>query len=338
MTKKLLCSLAFCLAAVQVLAAEQENGSKHEAEWTGYAGWIFMAPERSGLDFAMPVDDNRGKISHVDTEFDHGLRVGSRKRVFGGDWDAGFHYTWLCANDADEEVADSDGRLAGTRIAQGENNVRAGDIHAARSAYENKLHVLDLEWGRGWYPCEGATCFRMYGGLKYAAICEELQSEYWEEETVGFEEEGPENAYDCVWQRNRTQAYGTYLGFEGTYHIWKNVGLYGNASAGLLVGCTKRNFRQKGTDDIDDDDIDTEIDLRDTEHRMIANFNIDTGLVFGITDNFDVRIGWEYHCFVNNAGFIVLNQDGNSDRKHELDRHSDTLGYSGLYILVGVTY
>jgi len=128
-------------------------------------------------------------------------------------------------------------------------------------------------------------------------------------------------------------AYGLYVGGEGSWEWCKGFDIFGRASIGALVGSFDLLHKEVNRDGS------RRINAKDCSYGIVSHLALSTGLGYAFCGycgaDWNVRLGYELHQWSHTSDFLqFVGQDIESLRR----RSTDSLGFDGLFLSVGASF
>lgn len=347
MLKKTLCALLL----VPALWGSQAQANYYENcnsccdscldDWSIYADYLYWRARRCDLDYAVDYTNAvfaqfSDSIHAVEPCYDNGVRVGVRKEC--GKSFYLVDYTYYNTSESNS-VSNADGFLAGTRHIGNFDGLTQGDILFAKGKWDLDYNVVSVLGGYHLNNCN--RCFTSYfaGGFKYASIDQELRYEY----------RGPVNQISGAASTGNGKqsidmnAYGVNLGLGAALNFCGCFSFFGDFSFDVLVGDYTRKLNYVTLDGSGQTPLVGGVaELKDECWELVGVANLTLGL--GYTYEFDCccwcgdlnfAIGYEFHEWLNQPGFIDLESDGDQINPN---RETQRLGLDGLFVRVGLGF
>ena len=198
--------------------------------WTLNVDYLNWTLRRRDLDFAISTDDSAlavgaGVVHELEFDRDSGVRAGLAYMTKAG-WEIAFTYTYFHTSASAAALAPGGGNLWATRSHPDRNEQAATAMAMASFDYD----VLDLEIGHP-LPMNRFTALKMFGGLRWANIDQDLRCEY----------DGIDFANGVVTHPVSMDAFGVRLGLEGSWQLPRGFSLFGRGAGSVMYG----NFRSR---------------------------------------------------------------------------------------------
>jgi len=294
-------------------------------EWTVELDWLYWHVRRCELIYATAGQADALKIKDIDLSYDSGFRIGAFKEC--GDAFFGIRYTGFCYEDS-QTVIDDNVRAA--RISE----VTISDLKIAKSRYKLDLDVLEIEASYTLLDeCESSA--HAFGGFRYASIDQSLSTLYGENKN-DISGSGEGNDIELVSEKNNMDGYGLYLGGAGSFTFCDCFNFYGSMSIGSMIAEFDRSYLQFT---IFEDNKAISDQWKDDCYKLVSNLDFAVGVGYDLCDfccvDWSVTLGYEFHHWMNTLDFIVAEADGD---EFKVDRHSEDLGFDGLFLRLTGTF
>ncbi len=353
--KKWLVALATVMVTTQVTPASAQNCGSYECEtnncgfslcdcdpcdgWSLHADWLYWNTRKCDLDYAFTFGTGEASghiesLKSVCPSWDCGFRVGLQKMC--GDMDFGVHYTYYKSTSKSSTDNTHHG-IARSQIGGEFAATSDGNIGYASGGYDLLLNQIDFEIG---YGMEMSDCLaaRLFSGLRYASINQKFNLRY-SESITDHRGEGTGNGVDVVSKRNDMDFYGLYLGSTATYSFIDCFDFFGGLSFG--IGATEfgrgytHSYTDGGTPWIED------VVAGDCCWRVVSVIDFNFGLTYYLKNclcsDWAFSVGYEFHNWLDAQDFIGFHSGDDSGELH-LDRHTENLGFDGLFVRVSVLF
>ena len=320
-----------------------------------YGDWLYWNVRRCDIDYAvpfsetanllgqLPIFDSIGSVKTVCTDYESGYRLGLLKSC--GDIDFRIHYTHYQADDTNKATGD----LAGTYLNKLNSAILLNErvVQFAKADYDLEYDVVDVEVG---YDLDFGRCTQacLFGGFKYANICQDLDIIYSDEEDGLVE-----NARVDKFKTNvDMDAYGVYLGTAACYSILDCINLFGNFSYGALVGEFDQRFKHSETEDFDTNPFRLDTNLNNDCWKLVSNLNLTLGLEYKLATCFCAdwvfAVGYEFHQWFCTLDFMKViadleNLEDDTEgpgftRTVRIVNNDSCMGFDGLFFRLSASF
>jgi len=338
-----LCLFLLMMSSINV-NADQCCATDCCGEWSVHADWLYWNVRKCGLDYAwreesvdgtdtIPDDLGLGGPKKVDPDYESGVRFGFFKKC--DEWNFGVRYT--CFNDEyKDSFFDAGLNYQASRVLPDTQNGSYGsspsfveaNFDSARSKYEVDLQVIDIEINRSiQVNCDSNLL--VFSGVKLASLDQNLRSEYGNKADFATDR-------TVVKEKNDMDAYGLYLGGEGTWNVCGCGGLFGRFSVASLLGDVDRSFVQKNVTAGSDFAI---ADVNDSSWCHVNVLEFAVGFDYELCDfmcaDWFLRAGYEFHTWFNMHDFINF---CGADIEGHPARQKDSVGFDGLFVRLGAGF
>lgn len=365
MTLRKLAAMGFCLLALGTagVAAADDFGSgnccpKNDSDdccipecmggWSIYGDLLYWNIRKCSLDYAwreeftdgsndIPNEIGIGPAKAVEPDYDLGFRVGASKTCDCMTF--GIRYTYY-DNKETATMSDSGLNYQAARVLPGtRNDSYTGDgstsyvesnFDFARSVYDVELNVIDIEVAKA-FDMDCGVCVSFFGGFRAAFLDQELSTEYGNLASITTDQ-------TYVHEVVNFDAYGIYLGGEGTWSVCNGFGLFGRFGIATLVADFERSFLQKN--------INSSVDfaVAQVEDSMWCHIN---ELEFVVAVEYEgcecmcidwsIRFGYELHTWFNLADFLNFCGTNSGIEGHPA-RQKDSIGFDGIFVRLGARF
>jgi hypothetical protein len=281
--------------------------------------YLYLQPRRDALDFAVagtPAGLPAGSVQAVGWSPASGLRAGLGWRTPQDGWALGFGYTYLHSAGVSALAAGPDGMLFATTAHAG----GIDDVSTASATASLNYNVLDVELSRV-VPLGEATDLRLFGGGRFAWIDQGFDAVY----------DGGSTGARAARVSSPTSFNGAGLsaGGEGTWRLYRGLGLYARARAALLSGEVRNDLVQT-----DNFGRLTLVNLTEKRQRVVPELELGLGLAL------------EWECVSLRVGYELSNWFGLIDSPDLPDgtgvgrvgRRGGDLSLEGLAVRLGVQF
>ncbi len=294
------------------------------SDWTFEADWLYWKARKCNLDY-VGINDLPssfvGKPSDVDLDYDHGFRLALFKCC--DCFSFGIRYYDYSTSESDTTTK---GNLAMSATRMNSKfffRMQPGDMKFARAKYDLDFNMIDLEVSRNLVFCN--NFFMIFGGLKIAFIDQEMDTLYSEDI------DNPRgDDFVTVKECNDMQAYGLYIGTEGTWDYCDCFSFFGRLSFGSLLASFDRKFIE---DSFEVANKFNDVDYKINDKCFVYNFEYSLGIEYMICNlfcnDFLIRFGYEFNTFFGMEDFINF-VDAQIPTK--TSRNNDTLGFDGFFL------
>ncbi len=345
-------ALATVMVTTQVTPASAQNCGSYECEtndcgfslcdcdpcdgWSIYADWLYWNTRKCDLDYAVTFGSgeesgNIKSLNGVCPSWDSGFRVGILKAC--GDVDFGVHYTYFKSTDSAH--VETENTIGITQI--GDEFIGLSTVDYAGASYDLTLNQIDLEMG---YAMEVSDCLaaRLFSGFRYASIDQKFNVTY-AESAGDLKGTGTGNGVDRVIKKNDMDFYGLYLGSKASYSVSDCFDFFGGMSFGIGAAEFSRGFTHTYTDG--GTDWVYPVTLADDCWRVVSVMDFNLGLTYHLSDclcaDWAFSVGYEFHNWLDAQDFIGFHSGEDSGELH-LDRHTENLGFDGLFVRVSAAF
>lgn len=340
--------------------------------------WLYWNTKKCGLDYLWPADitrfgitcedDNiantsgdviipekiegavvslgKGRPKDIDPKYHSGFRFALNKTYC--DWIAGLRYTHYGQDESSSFKVGNTPYTPSRMHPDIKGFVDRTNITSASSEFDLSLNEVDIQAGKTW----DNECyeFTFFGGFKGGFICQEMKTKYrglsliTTSEMSEFTRNPPDDRIHSVKETVDMDAYGLFAGTEGVYHLCPNIGLTARASFGILNGQFSRKFVEKEFTDPDQSspplfDEKLLVDVKDDFCSLVNYYEMAVGLSYKMCNSacadWTIHLGYELHQWGNMCGFM---QFLDHHEKGSINRATESLGFSGLYLRLFVTY
>jgi len=253
-----------------------------DAGFIGYGDYLYMRARRNDLDFAVLGSSNIatpfGTVESANWQTQSGFRVGAAYRLPHDEITFGAEYTYLHTNGSNIFGAPPGGTLFATQARAG----GVDDVQAAAANTNLDYNVLDILVGKKF--CVGESFdMRFFGGARLAMIDQKFDILYNGGTT------GANNYHVSVPQY--FHGAGLTAGGEGTWRLYRGLGLYARGQGSLVSG----QFRT----------FHTETNANET--TLIVNVNEKYEEVVPVVElGFGVSVEYSEHVFMK-VGYELVN-------------------------------
>ncbi len=350
--KKWMVALATVLATTQLTPASAQNCGSYECEtdcgfslcdcdpcdgWSIYADWLYWNTRKCDLDFAFKSDGSSviESLHSVCPSWDSGFRIGVLKEC--GDAYFGVHYTRYCNDSSNHLLDESDGYIRRSQIGSEFSATVDDAIEYAAGSYKLELNQLDFELG---FNLDFSDCLdaRAFTGFRWASINQKYGVIYATEynDQIG-EEEG--HAVDLIAKNNDMDFYGLYLGSNASYTICDCFDLFGGFSFGIGAAEFSRGYYHTFT--LGGHELVNDVSLSTDCWRVVSVMDFNVGLTYHLSNclcaDWAFSVGYEFHNWLDAQDFIGFHAGDDSGELH-LDRHTENLGFDGLFVRVSAAF
>ncbi len=304
--------------------------------WSFYADWLYWKTRKADLDYVFELDINGFITASKDVcpGWDSGFRVGVLKQC--GDIDFGLRYTYF-SSDESSVTTNPNGFLGRTQLGDHYAETTDGVIEYAGGSYDLKFNQIDIEIG---HPLAFTDCIngRVFAGFRFASIDQEFDVHY-ARSSSDIEGIEPQNPVDKVYKSNDMDFYGVYIGAQSTYTLSDCLDFFGSMSLGIGTAGFDRHFKietnEGGAAFVN------KVNFGDDCWRAVSVMDLNFGITYRLCSflcgDWALSLGYEFHHWLNTADFISLNSGDTSGENH-LDRHTDSLGFDGIFVRVSFAY
>jgi hypothetical protein len=320
--------------------------------WSIYVDWLYWRTRKCDLDYAVsgslvdfgPVDDILAvdSVHSVHPSWDSGVRFGVLKSL--GDMDVGIHYTYFQSKDSNSATPGGDFILLPTLF----NSF--GLLPATASGtYDVTLHQVDVEAG---YHLEVSDCLagRMFTGFRYANIEQKNRhrASVVVDDLLGLI--GPAASLN---RKVDMDFYGLYLGSKASYKMFDCLDFFGGFSIGVGAAEFDRSLSTEVTLGPDGEllpDFLTTSDLSDSCWKTVTVVDLNVGVTFPVCTfccvDWAFSVGYEFHHWIGTLDFLNKVTDSTVDLDglgiiggaQHFDRHTDNIGFDGLFVRVSAAF
>ena len=291
-------------------------------DWVVYGDWLYWRARRCDLDYAVIEFDGdlgmEGPFT-VEPSYDHGFCAGIQK--YCGDLFFDIFYTYFRTSATSSITGSSDDfTILSTRCAPFES------VDAIKAKWCLDYDIVDVLIG---YQLCNTNCFQSYyfGGFKCAFIDQKFKNYYI-----------IPNQLQTLTQQVDMNAYGIDLGVGGSYNICNYLDFFVRTSYDVLLG----NFSRRSVCVVEPSDIDS--NYKDECWKMVSVFNLSFGLGYDclfpycFCSNLGFKIGYEFHQWIGQPGFLDFIPGGDGTRTVTLSRRIQSLGFDGLFVRLSLGF
>jgi hypothetical protein len=277
--------------------------------WILNGDYLYMRPRRRAQDYAIvdPSNDGHvaGTIESLDWDHRSGMRVGGGVG-FGNSLDAVFLYTYLHSENAGSVTAPDGGVLFATLTHPG----TVDQVTSAAAATSFNYNVYDFEIGKS-FPVGDSFSMRLFGGSRSARIDQNFNALY----------DGLTANKDFVSSRVQFMGSGVRVGGEGIWGHCSGFGLYGRASASLLLGDFKTHLSEN-----DNAGTTVLVDVTERFEKVVPVLELGVGLTWRY-EGLRVSVGYE---FTNWFGLADMPNFVDDFHQGKFAHHINDLSIDGL--------
>jgi len=293
--------------------------------WTVEADCLYWQPRRCELIYASTGYSDELKVKGIDLSYDDGFRIGAFKEC--GDMLLGVRYT---SYSFDDKQTVKDPNVRASRIF--EHNI--DNLLVAHSHYNVDLGIVDIE--AAYLLRDECDSFaKAFGGVRIASIDQKLSSAYGED-ADDMSGSHDSNRVERVTEDNDMKGYGLYIGGAGSYTFCDCYSFYGTMSVGTMVAEFNRHYVQS-TVSVEEYTINNR--YKDDCYKIVSNFDFGVGVGYDLSAfccvDLHATLGYEFHHWFNTLDFMLAEVDAN---EFEIDRHSEDLGFDGLFLRLAATF
>ena len=294
--------------------------------WSVELDWLYWHLRRCELTYATTGSDDHLYVKSVDLSYDNGLRLGVFKEC--GDVNFGIRYTRYCYDDSQtviDTVYDVKPARSGNVFINSEIAINHYDFDMDVFELESRYALLD--------DCDSSAW--AFAGFRYASIDQKLKTLYGADAT-DVSGSGELNAILVVSERNDMDGYGLYLGAASNFSAFSCLDVYGSFSIGTMIAEFERDYKV-----IVKYEGETEVTQHwsDDCYKILTNLDFAVGVGYDLCDiccvDWSLTLGYEFHHWMNTLDFILAETDGDI---FEIDRHSEDLGFDGLFVRLTGTF
>lgn len=333
--------------------------------WSGHIDYLYWKTRKCGLDYLWPADITRwdticdgtpstetptkiegdvvtlgrGSPKEIDLGHDDGFRFGIYNDC--GCWDFGVQYTHYRSGETDSFDVKETPYTPSRQHPDIKGFVDRTNILSGKSSFDLDLDIVDVV---GQYSWDLNNCSNLVflGGFKYASINQEVRTSY-----RGLslpKEEQVDVRIHRVREQNDMDAYGLFIGIEGTWNLMSCVTLFARTSCGSLLGNFERSFTEKEYADPETCQsplfpVQQLVDVHDSPWCNVQHFEYAIGADLlacqGPCGDWHFQVGYESHTWSDMRGFI---QFTDHHAKGGIIRASDNLGFDGLFLRLVAHY
>jgi hypothetical protein len=297
------------------------EGTVGEAGFIVTGDYLLIHPRRQALDFAVLGFDRTalpgGRVESVDWDTQSGFRVGAAYRLPHDNITIGAEYTYLHTHGTRVLGLPDGGQLFATVARAG----GVDDVTSAAATTNLDYNVLDVDVAKK-ICCGESLELRVFGGGRFAWIDQKFDVLY----NGGSVGAVNYRVIDPVFFHGA----GLTAGAEGTWRIYRGLGLYAKARGSLVSG----EFRTEHIETNNNNAM-VIVNLREKYYNVVPVMELGLGVSVEYNEHCFLKVGYELVNWFNMVHSIDL-PDGTGIGR--VSHRDSDLSLEGLRVQLGITF